>query len=227
MSSPLVRRGGRPGRRAALVTAGVALMLGGAAVLGAAFWPSGRRALPDPRATMIPAGVRTVAPTPASLPTARPMAASAPVRIEIPVLGVSAPVQRLGLTSAGTVMVPPLANHNLAGWYDGSVTPGQDGSAVLLGHVDSYTGTSVFFYLKTLRPGDRIKIIRANGSAGTFAVDGVQRAAKATFPTASVYRNPRYPALRLVTCGGPFAAATGQYLDNIIVYAHLLSAQRG
>ncbi len=55
----------------------------------------------------------------------------------------------------------------------------------------------------------------------------MQRAAKASFPTASVYRNPRYPALRLVTCGGAFDAATGQYLDNIIVYAHLVSAQRG
>jgi sortase (surface protein transpeptidase) len=222
-----VRRGGRPGRRAALVIGGGALMLGGAAALGVALWPSGRPALPDPRATVIPASVRTVAPTPASAPTARPMAASAPVRIEIPALGVSAPVMRLGLTSAGTVMVPPLANHNLAGWYDGSVTPGQDGSAVLLGHVDSYTGISVFFAIKTLHPGDRIKIIRANGSTGTFAVDGVQQAAKVTFPTASVYRNPRYPALRLVTCGGPFDAATGQYLDNIIVYAHLISAQRG
>jgi sortase (surface protein transpeptidase) len=222
-----VRRGGRPGRRAALVSGGVALMLGGAAALGVALWPSGGRALPDPRATVIPAGVGTVAPTPASEPTARPMAAATPVRIEIPVLGVSAPVMRLGLTSAGTVSVPPLANHNLAGWYDGSVTPGQDGSAVLLGHVDSYTGISVFFYLKTLRPGDRIKIIRANGSTGVFAVDGVQKAAKVTFPTASVYRNPRYPALRLVTCGGPFDGATGQYLDNIIVYAHLISAQRG
>jgi hypothetical protein len=24
-----------------------------------------------------------------------------------------------------------------------------------------------------------------------------------------------------VTCGGPFDAARGQYLDNIVVYAHL------
>ena len=43
----------------------------------------------------------------------------------------------------------------------------------------------------------------------------------------TVYRDTRYPALRLVTCGGPFDAPTGQYLDNIIVYAHLVLAQRG
>jgi sortase (surface protein transpeptidase) len=153
------------------------------------------------------------------------MAESTPVRIDIPTLDVSAPIMRLGLTSADTVAVPPLANHNLAGWYDRSVTPGQHGSSVILGHVDSTTGISVFFYVKTLRPGDQIKVIRADGSTGVFAVDGVQKAAKVVFPAGSVYRNTSYPALRLITCGGPFDAATGQYLDNIIVYAHLISAR--
>jgi hypothetical protein len=33
-----------------------------------------------------------------------------------------------------------------------------------------------------------------------------------------------YPSLRLITCGGPFDQATGHYTDNIIVYAHLVSA---
>ena len=60
----------------------------------------------------------------------------------------------LGLNSDGTVQVPPLGNHNLAGWYDGSVTPGQDGSAVILGHVDNYAGPSVFYGVKN-RPVER------------------------------------------------------------------------
>jgi hypothetical protein len=28
---------------------------------------------------------------------------------------------------------------------------------------------------------------------------------------------------RLITCGGPFDKASGQYLDNIVVYSHLVS----
>jgi sortase (surface protein transpeptidase) len=174
-------------------------------------------------ALVIPPNVGTAVPTPSAVPTAAPMAASAPVRIEIPVLGVSAPVMRLGLNSDGTVQVPPLDNHNLAGWYDGSVTPGQRGSSVILGHVDSSTGISVFFYIKNLRPGNQIKMVRADGSTATFAVDGVQKVEKSTFPTHTVYGNVSYPSLRLVTCGGPFDSATGQYLDNIVVYSHLLS----
>ena len=35
--------------------------------------------------------------------------------------------------------------------------------------------------------------------------------------------NVNYPSLRLVTCGGPFDAAKGQDLDNVVVYAHLIS----
>ena len=56
------------------------------------------------------------------------------------------------------------------------------------------------------------------------SVLAIQRAAKATFPAASVYGGLSYSALRLVTCGGPFDSATGHYLDNIIVYAHLVTA---
>jgi hypothetical protein len=54
-----------------------------------------------------------------------------------------------------------------------------------------------------------------------FAVDGVQKASKINFPTNDVYGNVPYSALRLVTCGGPFNAKTGEYLDSIVVYAHL------
>jgi sortase (surface protein transpeptidase) len=182
----------------------------------------GAGALPA-AALVIPANVGTAVPSPSVVPTAAPLAASAPVRIEIPVLGVSAPVMRLGLNGDGTVQVPPLGNHNLAGWYDGSVTPGQRGSSIILGHVDSYTGISVFFYIKNLRPGDQIKIARADGSTAVFAVDGVQKVKKSTFPTHAIYGNVSYPGLRLITCGGPFDTGAGQYLDNIVVYSHLIS----
>ena len=139
----------------------------------------------------------------------------------IPAIAVDAPVTKLGLNADGTVQVPPLDNHNLAGWYTGSVTPGADGAAVMLGHVDSWSGGSVFFKIKDLKPGDKVDVIRANGSTAVFTVDGLQRAVKVAFPTSQVYGSPGYPALRLITCGGPFDAATGSYLDNIIVYAHL------
>ncbi len=178
--------------------------------------------LPPAAAQEIPRTVGTTvpfAPDPASV--AAPLAASTPMTIKIPAIGVNAPVTRLDLNKDGTVQVPPLDNHNLAGWYDRSVPPGTLGTSVILGHVDDYAGPSVFYNIKNLHRGQVIDIVRADGETAVFAVDGVQKAAKTNFPTSDVYGNAPYPALRLVTCGGPFDAKTGQYLDSIVVYAHL------
>jgi sortase (surface protein transpeptidase) len=206
-----------------MITVGMGLMIGGALVAAHALVKGGPLA---GRALEIPAAVGTAAPLPVTAPTAAPLARSAPVRIEIPVLHVSAPVMRLGVAASGSIQVPPLGNHNLAGWYDRSVTPGQRGSSVILGHVDSFTGTSVFFSIKTLRAGNRIDVVRANGSTAVFTVDGVRKVVKSAFPRAEVYANARFPGLRLVTCGGPFDTATRQYLDNVVIYAHLIRGPR-
>jgi sortase (surface protein transpeptidase) len=206
----------------AILTAGLILLaVGGLVVLHAM---AGGVSLPPASAQQIPVTVGTAVPAPVGLShMAPPLPPSTPVRIEIPALAVNAPVMRLGRNSDGTVQVPPLGNHNLAGWYDGSVTPGQAGSSVVLGHVDSYAGPSVFFSIKNLLRGDQIDVVRADGTVAAFAVDGVQKVAKVVFPTSAVYGSVPYPGLRLVTCGGPFDAGRGQYLDNIVVYAHLIA----
>ena len=173
-------------------------------------------------ATYIPPSITTVAPRLASDPRARPLARSAPVEIRIPGIGVNAPVMKVGREADGTVQVPPLEEHNLTGWFRYGPAPGQRGAAVILGHVDSTTGISVFYYLKNMHAGDKVYVTLADGKVAAFAVDGLQRVAKDAFPTASVYGKSGYPSLRLITCGGPFDKATGHYVDNIIVYAHLV-----
>ena len=102
-------------RRAPLIVLGAGLIAGGA--LLAYHSLTGGGALMG-GALEIPAAVGTAAPLPVTAPTAAPLARSVPVRIDIPVLHVSAPVTRLGVAANGTVQVPPLDNHNLAGWYD-------------------------------------------------------------------------------------------------------------
>jgi sortase (surface protein transpeptidase) len=184
--------------------------------------------LPPAAAQQIPVTVKTTSPRgPDPLTVAAPLAPSTPTQIEIPAIGVRAPIMRVGLNSDGTVQVPPLGNHNLAAWYDGSVMPGQDGSSVILGHVDTYAGPSVFYSIKNLRRGDAIDVVRADGSRAAFTVIGVEAAAKSDFPTDDVYDNVPYPALRLVTCGGPFDSGRGSYLDNIVVYAYLTGVAPG
>jgi sortase (surface protein transpeptidase) len=201
-----------------IIALGVVMLAIGGFVVARAM--TGGDTLPPASAQEIPSTVSTAFPVnPAD--AASPLSPSTPVTIEIPAIGVRAPIALLGLNTDGSIQVPPLGNHNLAGWYDGSVTPGQDGSSVIIGHVDNYTGPSVFYAIKDLVHGDAIDVVRANGTVAAFTVDGVQAVPKALFPTAAVYGNVPYPALRLVTCGGPFDPSSGHYADNIVVYAHL------
>ena len=142
-----------------------------------------------------------------------------PVRIGIPAIGVSSPLDRLGRARDRTVQVP--SRWERAGWYAPGTRPGDPGSAVILGHVDSKRGPAVFYRLRELRRGDLVEVARADGSSVRFAVERVEQYDKRRFPTAEVYYPTLTPELRLVTCGGTFDATAGHYRSNIIVFAAL------
>jgi sortase (surface protein transpeptidase) len=192
------------------------LVLAGLGVAAAAAWIAVRGSA-DSSAT-VPGTVSTAPPPTSASPRGPGMPMSVPVRLIIPAISVDAPLIRVGQVGH-SVGVPPLGDLNLAGWFDRTVTPGQTGPSLIDGHVDSYAGRSVFFNLKNLKPADQIRVLRADGTTAVFRVTWVQIVAKAAFPWHAVLGPTSYPALRLVTCGGPFDSLTGHYIDNIIVYA--------
>jgi hypothetical protein len=147
-----------------------------------------------------------------------------PVRLQIPSIGVDTGLLRLGRDGRGAVEVPKGPHQwDMAGWYagQGGTRPGDPGSAVLLGHVDSTSGPAVFYRLRELRPGDQVEVVRADRSVVRFTVDGVEQYPKSRFPTDDVYYPTLTPKLRLVTCGGSFDPVKGHYRSNVIVFASL------
>ena len=140
-----------------------------------------------------------------------------PVQLAIPRIHVASSLERLGRARDGTVEVP--SRWEVPGWYALGPRPGDPGSAVILGHVDSKRGPAVFYRLRELRPGDEIRIARADGSSVRFVVERTAKYDKQRFPTDDVYYPALAPALRLVTCGGQFDHATGHYRSNVIVFA--------
>ncbi|MGH3197467.1 MAG: class F sortase [Streptosporangiaceae bacterium] len=150
---------------------------------------------------------------------------SLPVSVSIPAIGVDSKLLRLGLNSDGTIQVPSLqTSSGEAAWYKNSATPGQIGSSVIEGHVDSYQGAAVFFRLGALRPGDTVDVTLADGITAVFRVTGVREYAKSRFPAKAIYGATDYAALRLITCGGVFDYATGHYLSSTVVFASLTSS---
>ena len=156
---------------------------------------------------------------------AGPLPRSLPETVRIPAIGVDARIIALGMDSGDIVNVPSLSTPMLTSWFDGGVTPGQIGPAVLLGHVDSaVTGPAVFYRLGDLQPGDLVYVTRADHSTAVFDVDAVDLYSEHAFPDQSIYGTTASPVLRLVTCGGDFDSKTHLYLDRTVAWAHYLGS---
>ena len=142
---------------------------------------------------------------------------SAPVRLEIPAIGVGSSLVRLGLNADGTMQVP--GDFQVAGWFTGAPQPGQLGPAVIAGHVDSRTGPAVFYHLRDLHPGDEVRVVRADHRVVRFRVDSLASYPKQALPDDAVYGATTAPALRLITCAGTFDRSRHSYRDNLVVSA--------
>jgi len=163
--------------------------------------------------------------SPSPAPTASAPAAvvrSVPVAVRVPAIGLAVWLTQLGLNANGTVAVP--SSVQVPGWFSPGPSPGQVGSAVILGHVDSYQGPGVFFQLRRLQPGNQIQVDLADGIIATFKVTSVVQYQKTAFPDQKVYGSNGSSELQLVTCGGAFDTQTGHYLSNIVVYSSFVSA---
>ncbi|MGI9083694.1 MAG: class F sortase [Aeromicrobium sp.] len=146
-----------------------------------------------------------------------------PVSLSIPAIKVAASVTRLGLNKDKTVEVPD--DPNDAGWYSKGPKPGEIGSAVILGHVDSETGPAVFYRLRNLDPGNQIAVKLSNDTVAHYQVVRVAHYASKDFPATKVYAGSSdRPALNLVTCGGKYDREAGGYQSNVVVYTKYLWA---
>lgn len=150
---------------------------------------------------------------------------SAPLRLEVPRIGIRTSLMKLAKNADQTVETPPLSRAQEAGWYRLGPSPGSRGAAVIIGHVDTARGPAVFARLGELRPGDTASVLRADGRTAVFRIDSVERVDKDRFPTRRVYADPGYAAVRLITCGGRFDRGTGHYTDNVIAFGHLLRSE--
>jgi len=199
--------------------AGVLLIVAGTAAIGVAIGAQ----VHAPQASPVAAGVLG----PYGGQAHQPLRYSLPVAVDIPAIGVHSKLLHLGVNSDGTIEVPSLNTRaGEAAWYKYSPTPGQAGTSVIEGHVDSYRGAAVFFRLGALRPGDSIDVRLADGITAVFRVTGVRQYLKSRFPAKTIFGPAGFAALHLITCGGVFDYATRSYLSSTVVFASLTSARR-
>ncbi|MGV9455723.1 class F sortase [Streptomyces sp. NPDC003635] len=153
-----------------------------------------------------------------------PLPRSRATRLAVDYLEVDAPVMDLRLDRDGKLPAPPDDDPNLVGWYAEGPSPGEQGTAVAVGHLDTDTGPAVFAGLTELKRGRRVEVRRADGRTAVYTVDAVRKYEKDRFPNREVYGARGRPELRLITCGGSYDRRTG-YSGNVVVFAHLVEVR--
>ncbi len=185
-------------------------------------------------------GTTTVGQVPptASTPATPPSAAPAPVEHDRPAIGAasstSGPVARparpsqLGLPGTDAPLVPvglePEGGMALpedvteVGWYELGVRPGEAGTAVLAGHVDSREqGPGALFDARRLQLDDEVTVTLADGEVQRWEVSGRTSYAKTELPVDELFVRGGPVRLALITCGGDFDPATRSYEENVVV----------
>jgi hypothetical protein len=139
-----------------------------------------------------------------------------PVQLLIPALDVHRAVEKVGVDGSG-VLIQPVNSWN-AGWFKNGPVPGAPGDAVLEGHAGAPGKPMIFGKLVTLRPGDRIIVVLADGTRQLFLVESMAIVPAGTAPRglAEPYGVPR---LTLVTCTGHFDKKSFWYSDRLVLQA--------
>lgn len=167
--------------------------------------------------------------TPQPTPTPVPMPLVVPESIEIPSLGVIAPV--VGTALEGDSIAVPKNARDIAWW--GESIPGYH-NALFAGHRDYNGAVGSFIGIGQLKPGDKILVKgavfqRENdrpskaglvSPSGTleFTVEWVQSVG-ANVDATEILADQAQPVITLVTCSGPFNRVIRHYTERLVVRA--------
>ena len=173
---------------------------------------------------VILAATRITAPEPE--PEPEPVEGVAPVALQVDSVGVDAPIE-LGAVVDGAMQDP--SGPWVVSWYDQLGKVGEGGNVVMAGHVDYWdVGPAVFWSVRDLPAGDIIRVVGEDGKNYEYAVQWIERYDAAGL-TPEVIQNDivgdtGQETLTLITCGGTFDPATGEYNERWVVRANLISA---
>ena len=147
-----------------------------------------------------------------------------PIELQVDSIGLDAPIENGSIVDG--VMLDP-SGPWVVTWYSQLGKVGQGGNVVMAGHVDYWdTGPAIFWSVPNLQPGDVLRVIGENGETIEYAVEWSQLFNVATELTPEVIQNQvvgdtGQESLTLITCGGEFDAAAGEYL-----YRHVIRANK-
>lgn len=148
-----------------------------------------------------------------------PVKGIVPETVTIESIGVDAPVEGVGLQENGEMGVPK--DYRNAGWYESGAKPGEQGSAVIAGHVNTPEGKGIFWDLHKLEVGDEVKISDKNGETRVFEVVDKKAFDLGEAPIDQIFGYTPRRMLNLITCTGKYNYDKGTHEQRLVVYTEL------
>lgn len=142
-----------------------------------------------------------------------------PTSLKIPAIDLEAQVQHLGITENGEMAVPD--NIEDVSWFSPGYQPGQNGRAVMAGHVDGVDGPAIFWDLSKLQLGDEV-VVQDKERTLTFKVHTMESVPLDLADVSQVFGYTSSPELVLITCSGTYDFDRGTREERLIVYASLI-----
>jgi len=143
-----------------------------------------------------------------------------PNRLHIPSIKLDAPVVPVGILDNGQMDVPQ--SSDIVGILAPSIMPGEPGTAIMSGHVDSKTGPAIFYPLKKLKPGDPVLISNEDGQYLVFQVTSIESYITSEAPLDKIFDDTDQSLLNLITCTGKYNRKLGTHEKRLVVYTRLM-----
>ncbi len=141
----------------------------------------------------------------------------------IPAIGVNAPLEPVGRLPGGAMAVPVQRQWDGVGWYQYGPRPGEQGSAVIDGHLDRPGGSpAIFWRLGDLHVGDLVMVVNTSKQTLRFQVRQVAAYHPASAPLQQIFENNSGKFLNLITCAGTWIPSIHQTTLRFVVYTVLV-----
>ena len=141
----------------------------------------------------------------------------------IPDISVDAPIEPVETNADSSMAVPHLNEWTGVGWYADGPYPGDQGSAVIDGHLDRPGGfPAVFWNLRLLHPGNIVKVETPGQPTVQFRVTRIAAYKPAKAPLSAIFDNLQGHFLNLITCSGYWIPAIHQTTERLVVYTTMI-----
>jgi len=142
-----------------------------------------------------------------------------PTQMDIPKIGLRAPIVPVGTEADGKMAAPTTAVD--VGWWLGR-RPGE-GNALFDAHRDYSGRLGSFYRLKELEPGDEV-IVRGENESLTYRVIWLKTYERAVDATDLLGNGDGKQMATLITCEGVFDRRAGTSRERLVARAELVSA---